>query len=193
MKKFDLTRGGVCFGAVISIVLLFSVSVFGQAVKPGRGGKAKLPEVKQIDAVGLKEAVKPSGRPLLVNFWATWCEPCREEFPDLVKFAGEYKGRVDFITISLDDLAEIKRDVPAFLLSMKAEMPAYLLKTPDEDAAITSLQLPWRGALPLSVVYNEKGEAAYVRPGKIVPATLKAELEKVLAPKAAETDKSLEL
>ena len=64
-------------------------------------------------------------------------------------------------------------------------MPAFLLKTPDEDAAITSLALPWRGALPLSVVYRENGEAAYVRPGKIVPATLKAELEKVLAPKAA--------
>ena len=185
MKNREVSRGGVCFAAVISIVLLFSVSVFGQAVKPSKG-KAKLPEVKQIDAAALKEVVKPSGRPLLVNFWATWCEPCREEFPDLVKFAGEYKGRVDFITISLDDLAEIKRDVPAFLASMKAEMPAFLLKTPDEDAAITSLALPWRGALPLSVVYSATGEAAYVRPGKIVPATLKAELEKVLAPKAAE-------
>jgi thiol-disulfide isomerase/thioredoxin len=185
MKNRDVSRGGVCFAAVISIVLLLTASMFGQAVKPPKG-KAKLPEVKQIDAVALKEVIKPSGRPLLVNFWATWCEPCREEFPDLVKFAGEYKGRVDFITISLDDLAEIKRDVPAFLASMKAEMPAFLLKTPDEDAAITSLALPWRGALPLSVVYSATGEAAYVRPGKIVPATLKAELEKVLAPKAAE-------
>lgn len=183
MKNRELSRGGVCFAAVIFIAL-FSLPVFGQGGKPSKGGK--LPEVKQIDAVGLKEVIKPDGRPRLVNFWATWCEPCREEFPDLVKFAGEYKGRVDFITISLDDLAEIKRDVPAFLASMKADMPAYLLKTPDEDAAITSLQLPWRGALPLSVVYNEKGEAAYVRPGKIVPATLKAELEKVLAPKAAQ-------
>ena len=120
--KFN--RGGVCFGAVIYIVLLFSMSVFGQAVKPSKG-QAKLPEVKQIDAAALKEVVKPSGRPLLVNFWATWCEPCREEFPVLVKFAGEYKGRVDFITVSLDDLAEIKRDVPAFLASMKADMPAF--------------------------------------------------------------------
>ena len=185
MKIREFNRGGVCFDAVIFIVLLFSVSVFGQAVKPPKGDRAKLPEVKQIDAVALKEVVKPNGRPLLVNFWATWCEPCREEFPDLVKFAAEYKGRVDFITISLDDLAEIKRDVPVFLASMKAEMPAFLLKTPDEDAAITSLALPWRGALPLSVVYRANGEAAYVRPGKIIPATLKAELEKVLTPKPA--------
>jgi thiol-disulfide isomerase/thioredoxin len=181
MKKIELSRGGVCFVAVISIVFLLSAPVFGQLVDSWKGRRNKRPEVKQIDAAALKEVIKPNGRPLLVNFWATWCDPCREEFPDLVKFAGEYKGRVDFITISLDDLAEIKRDVPDFLYSMKAEMPAFLLKTPDEDAAITSLALPWRGALPLSVVYRENGEAAYVRPGKIVPATLKAELEKVLA------------
>jgi thiol-disulfide isomerase/thioredoxin len=186
MKIRKFNRGEVCFVVVISLVLLFSAPVFGQLVDSWKGRRNKRPEVKQIDAAALKEVVKPSGRPLLVNFWATWCEPCREEFPDLVKFAGEYKGRVDFITISLDDLAEIKRDVPAFLASMKAEMPAFLLKTPDEDAAIASLALPWRGALPLSVVYSATGEAAYVRPGKIVPATLKAELDKVLAPKAAE-------
>jgi len=183
MKNRELSRGGVCFAAVIFIAL-FSLPVFGQLADSWKGRRNQRPEVKQIDAAGLKEVIKPNGRPRLVNFWATWCEPCREEFPDLVKFAGEYKGRVDFITISLDDLAEIKRDVPDFLYSMKADMPAYLLKTPDEDAAITSLQLPWRGALPLSVVYNEKGEAAYVRPGKIVPATLKAEIDKLLAPKA---------
>lgn len=186
MKNREHSRGGVCVAAVIFIAL-FSLPAFSQGGKRAKAAPpANLPVVKQIDAVALKEVIKPSGRPLLVNFWATWCEPCREEFPDLVKFAAEYKGRVDFITISLDDLAEIKRDVPAFLASMKADMPAYLLKTPDEDAAITSLALPWRGALPLSVIYKETGEPAYVRPGKIVPATLKAELEKVAAPKAAE-------
>lgn len=180
MKSSSFGRGLLYFGAII-FVALFPVSVFGQ--KPAA---AKLPEVKQIDAVVLKEVMKPSGRPLFVNFWATWCDPCREEFPDLVKFAGEYKGRVDFITISLDDLAEIRRDVPKFLASMKADMPAYLLKTPDEDAAITSLSLPWHGALPFSVLYNEKGEVAYVRPGKIKPADLKAELEKLLSGKPVE-------
>ena len=184
MKSSSSGRGLLYIGAIIFVALL-SLPVFGQVAKPPKGKPAALPEVKQIDAVALKEVMKPAGRPLFVNFWATWCDPCREEFPDLVKFAGEYKGRIDFITISLDDLAEIKRDVPQFLSSMKADMPAYLLKTPDEDAAITSLALPWHGALPFSVLYNEKGEVAYVRPGKIKPVDLKAELEKLVAPKPA--------
>jgi thiol-disulfide isomerase/thioredoxin len=163
--------------AFLAGVIAFAAmgAAFGQKPAP-----AKLPAVKQIDGVALKEVVKPAGRPLFVNFWATWCDPCRDEFPDLVKFTAEYKGRIDFITISLDDLVEITRDVPQFLSSMKADMPAYLLKTPDEDAAITSLALPWHGALPFSVLYNEKGEVAYVRPGKIKPDLLKIELDKLV-------------
>src|SRR5215203_2074485 len=43
------------------------------------------PKVTQIDEQGLKDLLKPKGKPLLINFWATWCDPCREEFPDLVK------------------------------------------------------------------------------------------------------------
>jgi thiol-disulfide isomerase/thioredoxin len=177
------------FAAACMFTALLSIPVFGQNGHTQKAGASKLPVVKQIDAVGLKEVMKPAGRPLFVNFWATWCDPCRDEFPDLVKFSNEYKGRIDFITISLDDLAEIKRDVPIFLGGMKAEMPSYLLKTPDEDAAITSLQLPWQGALPFSVLFNEKGEIAYVRPGKVKPDLLRVELEKLLPAKPSESAK----
>src|SRR5687768_16627705 len=86
-------------------------------------------KVKQIDIVGLKKLIKPAGRPLLINFWATWCPPCVEEFPDLVKIDSDYRGKLDVITVSLDDLAEIEISVPRFLAEMKAEMPAYLLYT----------------------------------------------------------------
>ena len=101
-----------------------------------RNVPVKLPSVTLLDGEGFSRVIKPNGKPLLINFWATWCIPCREEFPELVKIDAEYRGKIDFITVSLDDLAEIRRDVPRFLFDMKAEMPAYLLRTPDEDAAI---------------------------------------------------------
>lgn len=190
MKKYGIGSIGVLLAAMVFVVLP-AHHVFGQKPKPRKAAAQKaapanLPVVKQIDAEGLKAVMTPNGRPLLVNFWATWCDPCREEFPDLVKFANEYKGRVDFATVSLDDLAEITRDVPNFLAEMKAEMPSYLLKTSDEDAAITALDLPWHGALPFSVLYNDKGEPAYVRQGKIKPDLLKIELDKVAPVKNAE-------
>lgn len=143
-------------------------------------GQTPAKRVVQIDNSKLAEVIKPAGKPLLINFWATWCEPCREEFPDLVKLEIEYKGKIDVITISLDDLAEIDRDVPKFLASMKAEMPAYLLKTDDENAAIKMVSKDWTGNLPLTVLIDAKGTTAYQRNGKFKYETLKENMDRVL-------------
>ena len=129
----------------------------------------------------MKKLLRPNGKPLLINFWATWCDPCREEFPDLVKLDAEFKGRVDFITVSLDDLDDIATLVPKFLREVKADMPAYLLKTPDESAAISLVAKDWSGNLPLTVLYNASGEAAYIRAAKFNTETLRAEINKVVA------------
>ena len=123
-------------------------------------------KVSQVDEVAFKKLLAPAGKPLLINFWATWCDPCREEFPDLVEIDKEYKGKIDFITISLDDLADINTTVPKFLASMKAEMPAYLLKTADESAVISSISKTWAGGMPFTALYNSRGELAYFREGK---------------------------
>jgi len=137
--------------------------------------------VTQIDDAKIKQLLKPGGKPLLVNFWATWCGPCREEFPDLVKIDAEYQGKIDFITVSLDFVEELNTGVPQFLSETKAEMPTYLLTSADENALIPSISKNWSGALPFTILYNEKGEISYSRQGKIHPETLKAEIEKQLA------------
>lgn len=139
------------------------------------------PRVTQIDDAKIKQLLKPSGRPLLVNFWATWCIPCREEFPDLVKIDAEYRGRIDFITVSLDFIEEIDTAVPKFLSEMKAEMPTYLLISADENTLISSIAEDWSGGLPFTILYNEKGEKAYLGHGKVNPETLRGEIEKTLA------------
>ena len=149
--------------------------------KPQPAGQAR---VTQIDDAKLKQLLKPSGKPLLVNFWATWCGPCREEFPDLVKIDNEYRGRIDFITISLDFVEELNTGVPKFLSEMKAEMPTYLLVSADENAIISSIAKDWNGALPSTILYNEKGDISYLRQGKVNAETLKGEIEKTLVARA---------
>ncbi|HKP69901.1 MAG TPA: thioredoxin domain-containing protein [Pyrinomonadaceae bacterium] len=136
--------------------------------------------ITQIDDAKIKQLLKPTGKPLLVNFWATWCGPCREEFPDLVKIDGEYRGKIDFITVSLDFVEELNTGVPKFLSEMNAEMPTYLLISSDENTLIPSIAKDWNGALPFTILYNEKGETAYLRQGKANPETLRGEIEKVL-------------
>lgn len=141
------------------------------------------PAVTQIDDAKLKQLLKPNGKPLLVNFWATWCGPCREEFPDLVKIGNEYRGRIDFITISLDFPEELDKAVPKFLTEMNAGMPTYLLVSADENAVIASIAKDWTGALPSTILYNESSEMTYLRQGKINSEALKGEIEKALGEK----------
>ena len=137
------------------------------------------PKVTQIDEQGLKELLKPNGRPLLINFWATWCAPCREESPDLVKIGIDHKDKIDLLTVSLDELSEINGDVPQFLEQMKSDSPAYLLKTPDESAAIELVSKDWQGALPFTILLNAQGDTIYSKQGKFNSDVLVAEIEKL--------------
>ena len=137
------------------------------------------PKVTQIDLSELREVIKPKGKPLLINFWATWCGPCREEFPDLVKIGNEHKDKIDLITVTLDDPAEIDGEVKTFLTEMNSDFPTYLLKTPDESAAIDVVSKDWQGALPFTILFTAQGATVYSVQGKFKADVLAAAIEKL--------------
>ena len=139
-----------------------------------------LPKVTQIDIKGLKPLLKPNGKPLLVNFWATWCDPCRDEFPDLVKISAEFQGKVDFVTVSMDELSDINTYVPKFLQEMNSTIPAYLLHTPNDAEELAVIFKDWKGNLPLTVLFSSGGIVSYERNGKIFPDILRENIRKVL-------------
>ncbi|HEX8637348.1 MAG TPA: hypothetical protein VF692_04750, partial [Pyrinomonadaceae bacterium] len=90
-----------------------------------------------------------------------------------------------FITVSLDEVEELNTGVPKFLTEMKAEMPAYLLTTQDEDALISFVSKDWQGGLPFTILYDGSGKPAYTRMGKVKIDVLRAELEKLLSTPSA--------
>ena len=185
-KNFSSSVLTGLFASFLTLFFTYAGGAQGSAVPtPAQRSVPAAAGVKQIDAPGLKKLLKPAEKPLLVNFWATWCDPCRDEFPDLVKIDNDYRGKIDFITVTLDEPAEINRAVPKFLAEMKAEMPTYLLKTPDETVAIAAVAKDWQGGLPFTILYDKSGEIAYFRQGKIRLDTVKAELQKLLEPAAA--------
>ena len=147
---------------------------------------AVLPSVTEIDGDGLKNLLSRgaagAARPLLINFWATWCVPCRKEFPDLVKIDSEYRGRgLEFVVISADDVAELKTDVPKFLGQMRATMPAYLLNASDTEAAIAQVDPTWRGELPATFLFDRQGKLVFKHTGIINAAELRQEINKVMS------------
>lgn len=171
--------------AITLCILLVSLASFAAAAqKKGRAAKPRKPVavVSPIDTEALKSLLtQQRARPLLVNFWATFCDPCRDEFPDLVKIDKDYGQRsLEFVTVSLDDFSEIKTSVPQFLDSMKATMPAYLLNVNDPEPAINLVDTRWQGDLPATFLYNEKGEVVYKHIGRVNTAELRAAIEKVV-------------
>jgi thiol-disulfide isomerase/thioredoxin len=174
------------FSKAIPIALcILIVSFAAPAQKPkSRAAKPRKPTavVAPIDTEALKGLItQPRQRPLLVNFWATFCDPCRAEFPDLVKIDKEYRPHaLEFVTVSLDDMSDIKTSVPEFLDSMKATMPAYLLNASDPEPAINLVDRRWRGDLPATFLYNEKGEVVYKHIGRVNPAELREAIEKAV-------------
>jgi len=148
--------------------------------------EAALAPVKEIDADGLKELLQrgapEAARPLLLNFWATWCVPCRKEFPDLVKIDADYRGRgLEFALVSADDVSEIKTAVPEFLREMRAAaMPAYLLNATDTEAAIAQVDPAWGGQLPATFLFDRQGKLAYKHFGIIDAGKLRKEIDKVV-------------
>lgn len=141
--------------------------------------------VSEVDAAGLKKLLlrdASESHPLLVTFWATWCEPCREEFPDLVKIDADYRSRgLEFITISLDDLTDIKTTVPQFLKQMRAQMPSYLLNASEPETAINEVDPTWSGGLPATFLFDAQGRMVFKQMGRIKPAELRQAIEKAVA------------
>lgn len=148
------------------------------------------PAPSAINADELQTLLKrDDGRPLLVNYWATWCDPCRDEFPDLVKIDTQYRAKgLDFIAISLDDLADLKTEVPKFLRLMKAKMPVYLLNMADPEPAINLIDPKWGGALPATFLYDSKGEVVFKHYGRIPTTELRAAIEKLVNSKQKTVD-----
>ena len=151
------------------------------------GATAK-PVVREVDAEGLKKLLAreatPPARPLLINFWASWCGPCREEFPDLVRIDADYRTRgLDFILISVDDVSEINSAVPQFLQEMRATMPTYLLNTPEPEAAISAVDPTWAGELPATFLFDARGQLIFKHMGRVDPTELRQALDKVTSDK----------
>ena len=167
-------------------VLLVSFAASAQRRKSRVASSTKpapvKPVVKPINTDDLKALIsKQKDKPLLLNFWATWCDPCRDEFPDLVKIDGEFRPQsLDFVTVSLDEMTELTTGVPKFLVQMKATMPTFLLNVTDPEPAIDAVDPKWQGDLPATFLYNEKGEVVFKHFGRVDTAELRTAIEKAV-------------
>ena len=107
------------------------------------------------------------GRVLVVHFWATWCEPCREEMPELAAAAGPVPSRdLAVVLVALDSNRSASVEVTRFLAHEKVGFVSFLMKTHDPRLFFKTVDPAWEGRIPLTVVYGRDGRVAARLRGK---------------------------
>jgi len=112
-------------------------------------------DVAELPAI--MAAVKaPGAQAVLVNVWATWCEPCREEMPDLVRFYRDHRADgLRLVLISADD-DDQRAEVARVLGALGFDGPAFI-KRGNDMTFIDALDPGWKGALPATFLFDAHG------------------------------------
>jgi thiol-disulfide isomerase/thioredoxin len=137
-------------------------------------------EVKPATAEEILGVVrKTKGQVVLVNVWATWCAPCREEFPDLMRLSRTYRARgLELVLVSadFDDQLPVAR---RFLADHGVDFPTYL-KTGDDMKFIDAFSPRWSGAIPATFIYDGRGRMRYFHEGRATYSLFEQKVLEVL-------------
>ncbi len=153
------TLAGRVFAELIFAGALAALAAAVCAAPQTKKSAVRDPEL--IDAQDYEKIVRQyRGKPLIVTFWATWCEPCRDEYPMLNELAKQYAPQgLRVVGINLDqdgDIILMRR----FLARYKPIFPNYRKKAGEEQEFDQTVLPGWNGSLPATIFYARDGARA---------------------------------
>jgi thiol-disulfide isomerase/thioredoxin len=109
------------------------------------------------DIVNIKN--QNAGKVFAINFWASWCKPCVNEFPALVKLNKNYNSRnFNLIFISLDFKEEVSTKLLPFLKINDVDYTTYYLDTNSPEEIMDYLNKKWDGGIPATFIFDKSGK-----------------------------------
>lgn len=169
----------------LTTILLWCCLVLpGAMLLGGASNNGSAPAVKEVKTIGEAELERlltsQKGNVLFVNVWASWCKPCREEFPDLLKLQNHYRGKnVRIISISADYPEDVKNKVLPFLAKFDVKFPVYVQAFKKQEEFIDRMNKKWNGALPATFIYDKKGTQRLYILGKKDYEYFRGQIEKL--------------
>ncbi|WP_223636178.1 TlpA disulfide reductase family protein [Corallococcus sp. EGB] len=116
------------------------------------------------------------GRVVMLDFWATWCPPCREEMPSLVKLAKEYESQgLIFVAASRDEGSTAPQEVDYFLQRFQPELRPYVVYADDDMARAFQVN-----ALPTLYFLDRDGKVIDAQRGMLSEDGLRRRIERAL-------------
>lgn len=122
----------------------------------------RLPEISLPDLNGVSHSLREfAGRPLVINFWATWCEPCRREIPLLKSIRRENsRNDLEIVGIALDHLESVRQFVRALAID-------YLVLVAEKGGLEAVTAFGMDTVLPFSVFADSEGRIVTVKVGEL--------------------------
>ncbi len=128
-------------------VILFIASAYTSPCQ--QPAKWKITDVQKL--------IDTSGSVLIINFWATFCKPCVEEIPDLIKYATKYKKeKVALYLISLDLADYYPAKIKKFVAAKKYAANIAWLDESNADYFCPLISPAWSGSIPATLFLNKK-------------------------------------
>jgi len=98
----------------------------------------------------------------VINFWATWCGPCRQEMPDLEQISRNYAGhKVKILLVSLDLPSMLEKSLIPYIRDHNISSQVVLLDDPDANSWIDKIDPSWSGGIPATLVYSKTNRIFY--------------------------------
>ena len=153
-------------------ILLAALLLFASAVILGQDSQPTELTLKDINGRDVRLS-DYRGKVVLVNFWATWCPPCRKEIPDLIKLQTHYGSRglqVIGVTYPPQKLAEVRR----FVRRAKVNYPVGL------GTQETKLMFSSSETLPMTIVIGTDGRIRDIIEGILLPEEIEQKIKPLL-------------
>jgi cytochrome c biogenesis protein CcmG, thiol:disulfide interchange protein DsbE len=172
---------GVLGVAIVAVATGFALSSGSGDARPGPSNltdpaRFSLPS---LDGTGRVRLADFKGRPVVVNFFASWCGPCQQELPDLAAAARQLTGRVAFVAVNSK---EISASSGIALARSKGLAEAGVTLARDvggEGGSGLHDSYEVRNAMPINAFYDAAGKLRYVAPGQLTPDKLKTQLQQL--------------
>lgn len=135
-------------------------------------------EVKKLKIGELEDYINKSEKPLVVNFWATFCIPCIEEIPYFQSIIKEsYKDQVELLLVSLDLPDYYPAKVNSFVKARKFTAPVVWLNESNADIFCPRIDPSWSGSIPATLFVNNKTRYRHFHEGQLDRAAYRKQLK----------------
>lgn len=137
--------------------------------------------ITRVKITDIEKRIAETDKPLVINFWATFCKPCVEEMPHFQQLANEYKSQgIELLFVSLDLEEDYPTTIKQQINKLKITAPVNWLDEFDADYFCPKIDSTWSGSLPATLFVNRNTGYRQFREQVLSEAALRKELDAML-------------